>query len=77
MRSGYVAISHDSVAQKFMDKYKISWHVQYELARGVCTGLWSWADITHDKVRELAGRGSHEIGTVMGKELGEQNLHIW
>ncbi|KAF7965380.1 hypothetical protein HWV62_44091 [Athelia sp. TMB] len=56
-------ISSDPKAQRVMDHKKISWGVQWEIARGVASRgasgqakpLWTWADITPQKLDKLRG----------------------
>ncbi|KAF8648909.1 hypothetical protein AX16_006144 [Volvariella volvacea WC 439] len=40
-------IAHDFYAQKMMDKRKMDWGVQYEVARGISQRAWTW-----DQVKE-------------------------
>jgi RNA-dependent RNA polymerase len=73
-------IAHDPGVQSMMDRLGIIWPVQYELARGVSTGLWTWADITAARLRELA-RGdmliAQKVSDVMGKQLSGQKVELW
>jgi hypothetical protein len=48
-------IAHDARIQALLDKKEISWGVQFELARGVTTGQWTW-DAVESKIGELTGR---------------------
>jgi len=47
-------IAHDDEAQKLMDLNGIEWGTQFELARGVSTGAWTWNDI-HKHISGLGG----------------------
>jgi hypothetical protein len=47
-------IAHDTRIQALLDGNRISWGVQFELARGVTTGQWTW-DAVESKVGELRG----------------------
>ena len=70
-----------------MDRHDISWAVQYELARGVSNGAWTWADITAGKLEKLrpsregkvvnVAKLQVELGKVMGKQLGGLKPEIW
>ncbi|TFY61555.1 hypothetical protein EVJ58_g4443 [Rhodofomes roseus] len=51
-------IAHDRKVQQMMDVKRISWGVQYELARGVCSGRWQWNDVTAKKLDTLRGTDS-------------------
>lgn len=57
-------IAHDARVQKLMDKYELSWGVQYELARGVSDGRWTWENITESEVRKLCGSNQNSAGSV-------------
>lgn len=48
-------MSHDATAQRLIDDLDISWAVQYELARGVEQGSWTWLQATELRLRELTG----------------------
>ncbi|KAF5385050.1 hypothetical protein D9615_001000 [Tricholomella constricta] len=38
-------IAHDVTVQALMDKARLTWGVQYEIARGIARGYWSWTDV--------------------------------
>ncbi|KAF5352350.1 hypothetical protein D9756_006189 [Leucocoprinus leucothites] len=51
-------IAHSKKAQELMDKLRLSWGVQYELARGVTLQEWSWNEVYNaldQKPMALAG----------------------
>ncbi|KAG6860856.1 hypothetical protein C0995_006720 [Termitomyces sp. Mi166 len=50
-------IAHDKDIVVFMENHKISWGTQYELARGVTEGNWTWADVKV-KIPQLCGSNS-------------------
>ncbi|KAG5718247.1 putative RNA-dependent RNA polymerase SHL2 [Termitomyces sp. T112] len=50
-------IAHDKEIVGLMDRNKISWGVQYEIARGVTEGNWTWADVKA-KIPRLHGSNS-------------------
>jgi hypothetical protein len=52
-------ICHSERAQNLMERLKISWGVQYELARGVLAGRWTWDDATIDVLKQLCGPNAH------------------
>ncbi|KAL6307807.1 RNA dependent RNA polymerase-domain-containing protein [Sparassis latifolia] len=54
-KSGFVIVAHSRAIQKILDDKRIAWGVQYELARGVSQGLWSWDDVTESKLEILQG----------------------
>ena len=63
-----------------MDNLLIPWSVQYEVARGVSLGLWSWDDVTREKLRPPAMRrwgGAQRVGEAFGRPLGGQKPEIW
>jgi len=47
-------ITHNKDIQALLDEEQISWGVQYELARGVTTGQWTW-DAVKSKIGALRG----------------------
>lgn len=48
-------IAHDSGVQREMDSRRIQWGVQYNIAWGVSTGLWTWSQVTASKLDRLKG----------------------
>lgn len=75
-------ISHCHQAQNHIDRQKIAWGVQYEIARGVTRGLWSWEDVTPEKLRALRGSNAEAAPKVPslflelhGKPSGD--LRVW
>ncbi|KAF8640931.1 hypothetical protein AX17_000578 [Amanita inopinata Kibby_2008] len=63
-----VVIEHDHEVQKLMDSMEISWGVQYELARGVSVKLWTWREVTVEKLDQLKGLNigtAHRVAHVM------------
>ncbi|KAH9948208.1 RNA dependent RNA polymerase-domain-containing protein [Amylocystis lapponica] len=66
--AGYTVIAHSPAAQKVMDQLKLPWGVQYELARGVCHGRWTWQDVASaelDKLKESNRASAHRVVAVM------------
>ncbi|KDR85760.1 hypothetical protein GALMADRAFT_53536 [Galerina marginata CBS 339.88] len=66
-----------------MDNNQIEWGTQFELARGVSTGAWSWADV-REHVHELKGPNADsafKVQRVMrGRAVGSvqpANLYLW
>ncbi|KAI0937310.1 hypothetical protein AcV5_005250 [Taiwanofungus camphoratus] len=61
-------IAHSSDVQRLMDLKRIAWGVQYELARGVCHGRWTWENVTSAKLDLLVGSNkaaAHLVAQVM------------
>ncbi|KAI0673977.1 RNA dependent RNA polymerase-domain-containing protein [Trametes maxima] len=52
---GVHIIAHSASVQRLFDELNVAWGVQYELARGVSRGWWTWDDITHSYAKDLAG----------------------
>ncbi|KAI0271441.1 RNA dependent RNA polymerase-domain-containing protein [Gloeopeniophorella convolvens] len=50
-----VVVCHCQLAQRRMEAKKIAWGVQYELARGVLAGLWTWDDVDESALSRLQG----------------------
>jgi RNA-dependent RNA polymerase len=74
-------IAHDFDAQLLMDKFQISYGVQYEIARGVKNKWWTWADVSEVKLDQLTGptaRAAPKVGMVMrGSKSSSSNHRIW
>lgn len=74
-----------------MEQLKISWGVQYELARGVLAEKWKWEDITDAVLRQLRGsnaQAASRVGTVVSgtirktsttppTEFSATKSHLW
>ncbi|KAG6907475.1 hypothetical protein DXG01_008811 [Tephrocybe rancida] len=73
-------IAHDKEVVALMDKEKISWGVQWELARGVTERQWSWAAVK-DKIHLLCGSSSNIAPRVRSMMLGKPpktpNMEVW
>jgi hypothetical protein len=50
-------IAHDDEAQQLLDLNRIEWGTQFELARGVSTGAWTWDQI-HKHISGLGGNNT-------------------
>lgn len=50
-----VIIAHDPRVQALLDKLEIAWGTQFEIARGVLSGSWTWDDVTEDLLEQLRG----------------------
>jgi RNA-dependent RNA polymerase len=50
-----------------MERLKIPWGVQYELARGVLAEKWSWDDVTVRRLEQLCGSNANaaQVNRVM------------
>lgn len=56
------------------------WAVQYEIARGVCNGHWTWSDITEDKIHSLAARDHGNpkgLERILGKRIVGLSHDVW
>jgi len=76
-----MVIAHSRKAQKLFDDNHIAWGVQYEIARGVCSGLWTW-DGVESQVPLLRGKNSEatfKVERVMKGRGGlkPSDMHIW
>lgn len=57
-----------------MEGLKISWAVQYELARGVLSEMWAWDDVTIGVLERLQGsnyEAAPRVNKVMSEAMGE------
>jgi hypothetical protein len=50
-----VHIAHSDKAQMALERHKLAWGTLYELARGVTRGLWTFEDMTDDRLGKLNG----------------------
>ena len=50
-----VTIAHSQRIQRLMDYRRLPWGVQFEIARGISQGLWTWDDVTPEKLDQLKG----------------------
>ena len=67
-------ICHSAQAQRRMERCKISWAVQYELARGVLSKMWTWDDVTAEVLERLRGsnlEAAPRVPKVMSEAMGE------
>ncbi|KAG5639652.1 hypothetical protein H0H81_008813 [Sphagnurus paluster] len=62
-------IAHDAELQALMDRAELAWGVQYEIARGITRGHWSWEDVK-PKVKLLEGTNQQKAGMVRSIMLG-------
>ncbi|KAK0185175.1 RNA dependent RNA polymerase-domain-containing protein, partial [Armillaria mellea] len=53
-------VAHDLAVQRLFDDQKISWGVQWELARGVSTGSWTWDEVKDKLLSSASLRGTEE-----------------
>lgn len=67
-------IAHDSRVQAEMDLRKNSWGVQYEIARGVSNGHFTWSDVTPEKLDLLKGPTAEAAPKVYDVILGRQSF---
>jgi len=77
-----LVIAHDDEAQQLLDLNHVEWGTQFELARGVSTGAWTW-DAIHSHVSELRGenlKSAYKVQKVMrGRTPSDNptNIAIW
>lgn len=78
-----VVIAHDKETQALLDRHQISWGTQYELARGVSLGTWTWEEVK-EKIKDLTGDNAHaafQVQIIMrGKPAASpnpSNFYLW
>ena len=67
-------ICHSQNVQRLMERRRISWGVQYELARGVLAERWTWENITDRVLDRLQGPNAvaaPKVRSVMTEAIGE------
>lgn len=62
-------IAHDRDAVIRMNAWNIAWGVQYEIARGVSQKLWTWDDVTDERLEMLQG-SSLDMGPLVTDVFG-------
>lgn len=78
-------ICHSQLAQQRMERFKIPWGVQYELARGVLAERWTWDAVTDPVLKKLQGSNAQAAprvnavmsGTAPHMDSGKRNLELW
>ena len=65
-------IAHSERAQRLFDMIPLSWGVQYEIARGVSQGAWSWETVVESEAalrRSLCGPNTNasRVSQVLGQ----------
>lgn len=76
-----VVISHCPTTQKMLDDKKVEWGTQFELARGVSFGAWTWEDV-RSHISDLTGSNAdsaYKVPTLMsGRSYPSlSDLNIW
>ena len=69
-------ICHSQNVQRLMERRRISWGVQYELARGILAERWKWEDVTDRVLERLQGPNAvaaPKVRSVMTEAMGEGN----
>ncbi|KAL5519334.1 hypothetical protein ACEPAH_1017 [Sanghuangporus vaninii] len=59
-----IIIAHDQNKQWLLDDEGIAKGVQFEIARGITHGWWTWEDITDGVVKQLRGTNFEKAGKV-------------
>lgn len=84
MPQGVVLIAHSPEAQHLMDQLGIAWGVQYEIARGVSRGWWSWSDVTLPNLEKLRGQSKDaalKVPQVLSHSpsvaISQPDLQLW
>ncbi|OBZ68489.1 putative RNA-dependent RNA polymerase SHL2 [Grifola frondosa] len=74
-----VIIAHSKEVQEKMDSRQITWGVQYEIARGVSHGWWTWDEITPkilDSLRGLNKDAANKVSaTILSKDIPKRVAH--
>lgn len=66
--AGIVIVAHSHEVQQMMDERHIAWGTQYEIARGVSRGAWTWEHVTASKLDQLKGSNkdtAHRVTAVI------------
>lgn len=79
-----VVIAHSRDAQKLMDDLDLAWGAQYELARGVSLGQWTWEEVRkvlREKSNEFRGSNAEtafKVGALMrDRKIRDINAALW
>ncbi|KAH9885398.1 RNA dependent RNA polymerase-domain-containing protein [Cubamyces lactineus] len=82
---GVCIVAHSREAQRLMDEKRIAWGVQYEIARGVSCGWWSWQDVTSERLENLRGSNRDAVLKIpqvfprpsKGGGMSQSDLQLW
>jgi hypothetical protein len=83
---GFVYIAHDDLVQRLIESRQLAWGVQWEIARGITDGHWTWEDVTPEKLDKLRGTNTEAAWKVDGiirekqhsaATLNEENYRLW
>ncbi|KAJ3558083.1 hypothetical protein NM688_g1122 [Phlebia brevispora] len=66
---GIVCIAHERSVQAKMDRLRVSWGAQYEIARGVCNGWWTWEEVTDVFLERLKEANNQQSAPLVYREL--------
>ena len=79
-----VLLVHNEEAQARMDDLRLPWGVQYELARGVGNGWWTWDQVVRADLNRLKGPNNNAAARVaqviLGHSLGltsAADVSVW
>jgi RNA-dependent RNA polymerase len=68
-----------------MERLKIPWGVQFELARGVLAERWTWEQVTESVLQQLKGSNAQAVprinavmsGTAPRADSSKTKLDLW
>lgn len=84
-RPAYI-VAHDLEKQKLFDKYSTPKAIQFELARGIMNGLWTWQSITESLIANISKMDRfhlmmhHAHAFLMKRDIGPQSqseISLW
>ncbi|KAI0327690.1 hypothetical protein GY45DRAFT_1256557 [Cubamyces sp. BRFM 1775] len=82
--NGVYIVAHSREVQRVMDEKQIAWGVQYEIARGVSCGWWTWQDVTPERLEHLRGSNREavlKIPSVFPRSSGgggsQSDMQLW
>ncbi|CDO77267.1 hypothetical protein BN946_scf184753.g17 [Trametes cinnabarina] len=79
---GVHIIAHSGKVQKLLDNMEVPWGVQYEIARGVSCGWWTWETVQRAQLETMRGTtnrdGSRLFSQMFPRTAASQvDLQLW
>ncbi|KAF9479421.1 hypothetical protein BDN70DRAFT_692461 [Pholiota conissans] len=73
-------IAHCPKTQKLLDEKKVAWGTQFELARGVSAGSWTWSDV-QSKIDQFTGDNATAASKVpsimLSRSVAASDNSLW
>jgi RNA-dependent RNA polymerase len=85
MKLPVVHVAHNRRIQDLMERRKLSWGVQLQIARGITQDIWTWEKIspeTLDKLKGPAALAAPKVKEVICQSVGRSanddvDISVW